>query len=87
MLFFRYSTIQMLINFTVAGIDSAIPDHFKVLFGNVFYEPFDEIYSRECLFNILFAFVAIVMEDNGFAVIFINSGCSYNRATEIATYN
>lgn len=33
--------------------------------------------------NILFVFVAIVMEGNELAVIFINSGCSYKRATEI----
>ena len=35
MFFFRYSPMQMFVNFTVARIDSAISDHFKVLFRDM----------------------------------------------------
>ena len=76
--------MQMIVNFTVAGIDSPRSDHFKVLFRDVPDEPFYENYSRESFFDILFDFVAIVMEGNELTVVFINSGCGYNRATEIA---
>ena len=33
----------------------------------------------------LFVFMAVVMEGNQFAVIFINSGCSDNRTAKIST--
>ena len=39
---------------------------------------------RKSFFDILFVFMAIVMEGNELAVIFVNSRCGYNRATEIA---
>ena len=39
---------------------------------------------RKSFFDILFVFMVIVMEGNELAVIFVNSRCGYNRATEIA---
>lgn len=35
MLFFRNSTMQMFVNFTMAGIDTTISNHFEVLFRDM----------------------------------------------------
>ena len=44
----------------------------------------DEFHSRNRFFYVLFILMPVVMESDHFSIIFINSGCSYNRATEIA---
>lgn len=45
-LFFWYDVIQLTIDLTMSGIQTAIPDHLKMLFRDVADEAFYEIHDR-----------------------------------------
>lgn len=78
------STIEMFINSTMTGINTAVPDHLKMFFGDMSDQAFYEINRRECFFNIRFVFMAVVVEGDKFSIVFINAGCGYHGSTEIA---
>ena len=82
---FGNGTVKLGIYFTMSGIETAITDHLKVFFGYVANKTFDEIDSGNRFFHVLFIFVAVVVESNVFAIIFINSGSGNNRSSKIAT--
>lgn len=77
-------TTEFGINFSVTCINPTIPNHFKMFFRDVANETLDEFHGRNRFFYVLFILMPVVMESDHFSIIFINSGCSYNRATEIA---
>ena len=66
-------------------VETAISNHFEVFFWYVSDKPFDEVHGRYSLYHIFFVFMPVVMKGNEFTIVFINSGCSDNRATEITT--
>ena len=76
--------MKRLVRFTMSGINSIITDHFKMFFRDVLSKPWHEIKNRDGFDDQFLVFMAIVMEGNELAVIFVNSRCGYNRATEIA---
>lgn len=76
--------MELFVNFPVAGIDTAITDHFIMLFRNMPDEPFYEIHNRNGFFHIFVIFVPVVVESNKIAVIFVNPGCGDYGTPEIA---
>lgn len=80
-------TTEFGINFSVTCINPTIPNHFKMFFRDVANETLDEFYGRNRFFYVLFILMPVVMESDHFSIIFINSGCSYNRAPEIFDYS
>lgn len=75
----------------MSGIQAAIADHFKMLFGDVPDETFYEIQNRQSFFHILFIFVTVIVESNGIAVIPVNPGsgnyCSAKIAADVFSHN
>ena len=66
------------------GIDAAITDHFVMFFRNMEDKPFDKFHNGDCFFHILPIFMAVVMESDKVAVIFINPGGSDDGASKIS---
>lgn len=77
-------TMEAFVNRTMTGINTAVPDHFKMLFRDMPDQAFYEIHGRECFFDIFFVFVAMVVEGDKFSIVLINAGCGYHGSTEIA---
>ena len=73
------------VHLTVSRIQAAISNHFKVFFGNVTDQAFNEIHDRESLFHICIVFVAIIVVGNGISIIVVNSGCGYDGSAKIAS--
>ena len=77
-------TMELFVNFPVAGIDAAITDHFIVFFRNMSDKPLYEFHNRDSFFYILVIFVSVVMESDKVAVVFVNPGCGDDGTPEIA---
>lgn len=69
----------------MACIESAIPNHFVILFGDVTDEPLYEFHSRNRFCYELFILVPVVMESNPFSIVFINSGSGNDRTAKITS--
>ena len=78
-----YRTTKFGIYFSVPCAETAISNHFKVFFRDVSDETFDEIYGGDCLLNIFFVFMPVIMKSDQFTIIFINAGSGYGRTPEI----
>lgn len=72
------------INLTVAGVKTAIPDHFEMLFWYMSGQPLNEFYSGNRFFYVLIIFMPVVMEGNHFAIVIIDSGSGNHRTAKIA---
>lgn len=72
-------------NFAMPGIETAIAEHFEVLFRDMANQPFDEINSREGFFYVFIIFMTIVMEGNGMSIVVIDSGSRNNGTSKITT--
>lgn len=57
---------------TEAGINTAITDHLIVLFRDVSDKALNELHNRNCFFHILLIFMAVVMESDKVAIVFVN---------------
>ena len=77
--------MEIFINFSVAGINAAVADHFEMFFGDMADEALYELHNRKSFFNICVIFVAVVMEGNKVAVIFVDPGGGSNRPPQIAS--
>lgn len=75
--------MEFFVNPPVAGINAAIPYHFIMLFGDMPDKTFYESHNGDCFFNIRVIFMAVVMEGDKVAIIFINPGGGNHRASEI----
>ena len=82
--FFRNSKMEFFIHGMVSGIKAVITDHLEMLFSDMTDETFDKIHNRNGFLNVLFIFVAIVMESNKITSIRINSGSSDDRVSKIS---
>lgn len=76
--------MEFFINFPVPCINAAVADHFEMLFGDMADEAFYELHNRKCFFHIGIIFVAVVMEGDKIAIIFVNPGGGNNRTPQIA---
>ena len=61
------------VDFAVACVETAIAEHFKVLFRDMANQSFDEINSGNRFFYVFIVFMTIVMKSNRLSVIAINS--------------
>lgn len=77
--------VQFFVGFTVAGIKTALTDHFKVFFRDMADEPLNKFNSGESLFYISIIFVAVVMERNSLPVIVVNAGGRDDRPAKVST--
>lgn len=75
--------MELFVNFPVAGINAAITDHFIMLFRNVPDQTLYEFHDRNGLFHIFVVLMAVVMEGDEVAVIFVNPGCGDYGTPEI----
>ena len=64
--------MEFFVNLTVAGIDAVVANHFVMLFGDVPDEPLYEFHHRDCFFDVLVIFMAVVVERDKVSIIFIN---------------
>ena len=78
-------SVEFFVNFPVAGINSAITDHFIMLFRNVADESLDGLHNRDVFFHILVIFVPVVVESDKTAIVLVNPGCGGDRASGIAS--
>lgn len=69
---------------TVSGIQTPIADHFKMFFGDVPDQAFDEIHNRQSFFHILFILVTVIVESNRIPVIAVNPGSGNYGSAKIA---
>ena len=79
------SPVQFPVNLSVAGVNAAVPYHFIILFGDVADKAFYEFHDGDCFFHVRIIFMAVVMEADKLAIIFINPGGSNDRAAKIAS--
>ena len=77
--------MELFVNLPVTGIDTTITDHFIMLFRDVPDKTLYKFHNRDGFFHILLIFVAVVMESDKVAVIFINPGCSDDRTAKLAS--
>ena len=76
--------MEFLVNLPVAGVNAAIADHFEMFFRDMPDETFYELHNRKRFFDIGIIFVAVVMEGDKAAIIFVNPGGGNNRTSQIA---
>ena len=67
------------------GVDSAVPNHFEMLFRYMTDQTSDEVDCRKCFLNIFVIFMSVVMKSNHFAIIAVNSGCGDDRSSKITS--
>ena len=77
--------MKFFVNFAMPGIETAIAEHFEVLFRDMANQPFDEINSREGFFYVFIILMTIVMEGNGMSIVVIDSGSRNNGTSKITT--
>jgi len=70
--------------FVTFGVNTIITNHFKVRFGDVNNELFDELHSGYGFSNKLVVLMPFVVESNVFAVVIINARSGDNGATEVS---
>ena len=76
--------MKFFINFPVPCINAAVADHFEMFFRDMPDETFYELHNRKRFFDIGVIFVAVVMESDKVAIIFVNPGGGNNRTSQIA---
>ena len=76
--------MELFVNLPMAGIDTAVTDHFIMLFRDVPDKTLYEFHNRDGFFHLLLIFVSVVMESDKVAVTFINPGCSDDGTFKIA---
>ena len=76
--------MKFFINFPVPCINAAVADHFEMFFRDMPDETSYELHNRKRFFGIGIIFVAVVMEGDKVAIIFVNPGGGNNRASQIA---
>lgn len=81
----QLSEITDSIVFIDEGNEFVIADHFIMLFRDMAYETLNEFHNRNRFFHILFIFMAVVMESDKVAVIFINPGGGNNGTSKVAS--
>lgn len=84
MLFTGNGPVKFFINFPVPCINAAVADHFEMFFRDMPDETFYELHNRKRFFGIGIIFVAVVMEGDKVAIIFVNPGGGNNRTSQIA---
>ena len=73
--------MKFFINFPVPCINAAVADHFEMFFRDMPDETFYELHNRKRFFGIGIIFVAVVMEGDKAAIIFVNPGRGNNGAS------
>lgn len=66
------------------SVNTIVPNHFEMLFGNMNDEFFDEIPSRNGFGNKFIIFVSVVMKSNKIAIVIINTRRSDHRSAKIS---
>ena len=84
MLFTGNGPVEFFINFPVPCINAAVADHFEMFFRDMPDETSYELHNRKRFFGIGIIFVAVVMEGDKVAIIFVNSRRGNNRTSQIA---
>lgn len=77
-------TIEFRVDVTVPCVESAITDHFKMLFWYVADQTLNEIHSRDGFLDIFFIPVAMIVEGDRMAIIIIDPGRGDDRPAKIA---
>lgn len=72
MFFTGYHSVELLVNLPVAGINTAITNHFKMLFRDMSDKVLDEFHDRERFLHIGIIFVTVVMESDRIPIVLIN---------------
>ena len=65
--------MQLFVYLPMARINTAISDHFIMLFRDMLDEPFYEFHNGYSFFHICIILMTVVMEGNKVTIIFINS--------------
>ena len=85
MLFTGDCTKKFFVNLPVAGVNTAIADHFIMLFRDVADQTLYEFHNRNRFFYVPVIFVSVVMKGYKVTVIVVNSGGGNDRAAKIAS--
>ena len=75
----------MLFVFMMFCINAIIPKHFKILFGDMDNQSFDEIHSRNTFFNCFIIFMSSIVKSYIIAIVFIDARSCNNRSTQVTT--
>ncbi len=73
--------MKFFVNLPMACINAAVADHFEMLFRDMADEVLYEIHNGKSLFNIGIILLAVVMEGDKAAIIFVNPGRGNNGAS------
>lgn len=76
--------MEFFINFPVSCINAAVADHFEMFFRDMPDETSYELHNRKRFFDIGIIFMAVVMEGDKVAIIFVDPGGGNNRTSQIA---
>lgn len=77
--------MEFFINFPVSCINAAVADHFEMFFRDMPDETSYELHNRKRFFDIGIIFMAVVMEGDKVAIIFVDPGGGNNRTSQIAS--
>ena len=75
---------EFFVDLPVPGINAAIADHLKIFFRDMADQTLYKLHDRDGFFHIFIILMAIVMEGNEVAIVFVNAGSSDHRTAEIA---
>ena len=75
---------EFFVDLPVPGINAAIADHLKMFFRDMADQTLYKLHDRDGFFHILIILMAIVMEGNEVAIIFVNAGSGDHRTAKIA---
>lgn len=78
--------VELFVRFSVAGIQTVVPDHLEMFFRDMLDDTANEIENRNGFFHIYIILMAIVVEGDEFTIIFVNARSSDNRASQIPAY-
>ena len=84
-LFTGNGSVEFFINFPVSCINAAVADHFEMFFRDMPDETSYELHNRKRFFDIGIIFMAVVMEGDKVAIIFVDPGGGNNRTSQIAS--
>ena len=76
--------MEFFVDLPVPGINTAVADHFIMLFRDMLDEALNEFHNGNGFFYVFVIFMAVVVKRNRISVIAVNPGCGDYRPAKIA---
>lgn len=75
--------VEFFVNIPMPGIEPAVTDHFKVLFGDMSDQAIYEFHDRDGFFHINIVFMTVIVEGNKVPIVLVDTGCCNNGSAKV----